>query len=75
MIKHYLTGQVSKLRILSEGIRTEHREGDTEYRKGRTINNEKFKGFIETDEMKKMSENRTQAYQKMTDPMLIYIEF
>ena len=52
-MKHYLTGQVSKLWILSEGIRTEHRAGDTEYRKGRTINNEKIKSFIETDELKK----------------------
>ena len=59
MMRHFLTGQVSKLRILSEGIRTEHRTGDTEYRKGRTIKNEKIKGVIETDEQKKRSKNRT----------------
>ena len=38
MMRHYLTGQVSKLRILSEGIRTEHWAGDSDFTKGSKTN-------------------------------------
>ena len=51
-MRHYLTGQVSKLGIISEGIRTKHRTGDTDFTEVELLRCEKIKRFIETDEQK-----------------------